>query len=125
MEDFLIKKKSKIHGKGVFTKKDLQKGKKFYIVPTNKISNKPKRGFAFIGGDKWVNDKKVLNFVNHSCNPNTNLIVSKKNPYLISKKKIKKGEEITCDYNKTEKGGEKIKCNCKSKNCRGYFLRIE
>lgn len=126
MENKLVKKKSSIHGKGIFTKTTIKKNTLFYKVPTTQVFNHPKRGCAFIGNNLWLSDKKVLNYLNHSCNPNTILSLSKtKPPSLISRKNIKAGEELTVNYTKTEKGGNKAKCICKSKDCKGYFLRIE
>jgi len=125
MNNNLIKKESKIHGLGIFTNKNIKKGETFYQVPMDDISDIQKSQFAFIGNNQWVNDPLVLNWVNHSCCPNTILEIKKRKPILISKRDIGIGEEITCDYNKTEKGGNKISCNCAEKNCKGFFIRLE
>jgi len=124
MTSFLFKKKSKIHGIGIFSKKEIEKSSAFYVVPAKNILDKPKSRCAHIGKNRWISDKKVLNFINHSCNPNS-ILDTKKEPKLVAKRKIKIGEEITVDYNKTEKGGKKISCNCVEENCKKYFLRIE
>lgn len=123
MSYFLMKKKSKIHGFGIFTKKDLEKGVVFYKIPLTKIYDKPKDRCAYIGKNKWVSDNKILNWINHSCEANTILKIKGKSPVLITKKDIKAGEEITCNYNLTEINGSRVKCFCKSKSCGGYFLR--
>jgi len=117
-------KQSKIHGKGVFTKTPIKANKVFYKVPLKFILNHPKAKCAFIGHNKWVCDKKILNWINHSCDANTILDISK-DPVLISTRAIKEGEEITVDYNQTETGGIKVTCNCQSDKCKKYFLRIE
>jgi len=121
----LKKEKSKIHKYGIFAKTPIPKGLKFYIIPLGNILDAPKRGCAYIGNNRYVCDKNVLNLVNHSCNPNSLLDISSKQPSLISLRNIEAGEEITCDYNKTEIGGVKVKCTCGSKNCKGYFLIIK
>jgi hypothetical protein len=123
MQSRLIKRKSDIQGHGIFANQDIKKGQIFYKIPLDKIIHKPKAKCAFIGHNTWICDNKVLNWINHSCNPNITLDIKK--PVLKAIKNIKNGEELTCNYNRTEKGGIKIPCNCKSKNCRGYFLRIE
>jgi hypothetical protein len=123
--EILIKKDSTIHGKGIFTNREIQSGETFYIVPTDKICHYPKSKCAFVGNNVWIDDETVLNYVNHSCSPNASLDISNKQPKLVSLRRINKGEEITVDYNKTEKGGKRVPCTCGSKNCRGYFLRIE
>lgn len=120
----LIRRKSKIQGFGIFANKNIKKGEKFYKIPIDSVSSKPIKRLAFIRGIGWVNDTKVLNWVNHSCVPNTKFNVSESKSSLVARRDISLGEEITCDYNKTEKGGEKVSCNCGSKKCKGHFLRI-
>ena len=67
----------------------------------------------------FVCDPKILNWVNHSCNPNSKIELFP--PLLQSIREILPNEEITVDYNKTELPNKKVKCNCGEKNCRGYF----
>jgi hypothetical protein len=124
MINFHIKKKSNVHGIGIFTKQDIKKGAIFYEVPTDVISNVAKPKWAYIGKNRWVSDVKVLDYINHSCDSNTILDIAD-DPKLIAKKDIKSGEEITVDYTNTEENGTKIPCTCKTKKCREYFLRIE
>jgi SET domain-containing protein len=122
---FLKRKKSLIDGQGIFTEKEIKEGERFYFIPLDKVFNKPTSKSAFIGNNKYVNDEAILNWVNHSCDFNTSLDILTPEPFLIAVKNIKPEEEITCDYNKTEKGGTEAVCKCKSKKCRGKFLRIE
>jgi len=124
MVDLLVKKKSSIHGIGIFATKNINKGTVFYDVPVDCVFNEPKTGCAFILKNRWVFDEKVLNYINHSCNPNSILAVLDK-PKLVAKRDIKSDEEITVDYNKTEHRGKKVPCNCNSRNCKKIFLRIE
>ena len=122
---FLKKRKSPIDGQGIFTEKAIKKGEKFYFIPLDKIVSVPTTSFAFIGNSRYVNDETVLNWLNHSCDSNSILDISTSEPFLLASKDIEPGEEITCDYNQTEKGGVEVVCKCKSKKCRGKFLRIE
>lgn len=125
MPPFLKKGFSRIHGKGIYTTRAIKKSELFYIVPTDKISKIPKKRFAKIE-NYWINDPAILNWINHSCNPNTELVIRKnKSPRLRALRKISPNEEITVDYNKTETGGKKIPCSCKGEECKGYFLRVE
>jgi SET domain-containing protein len=119
----LIKRKSKIHGYGIFTKSLIRRGKNFYKIPNNKILYNPKKNCARIGKNKYVYDSKILNYINHSCNPNIKLSLKKK--FLIALRNIYPEEEITCNYEKTELKLNKRKCKCKSKNCKGYFYKGE
>lgn len=121
----LSKRKSIIHGFGIFAGEAIPRGRSFYLVPTDEFYNKPKARCAHIGEGKWVCDEKVLNWVNHSCGPNTEIVAKQGEASLLALRNIPKGEEITCDYNKTEINGQRVVCNCRDKSCRGYFLRIE
>ncbi len=117
---FLIRKKSSIHGFGIFTTRKIMAGDIFYKIPTDMIFDKPKDRCAFLNGI-WIFDDTILNWVNHSCDPNTEI----KNNTLVARRNISAGEEITCNYNYTEIGGSRVPCNCKNKACRKYFLRKE
>jgi len=56
-------------------------------------------------------------YINHSCFPNTKVNEERQ---FIALSDIKKGEEITFDYNSTEDElAEQFYCNCGHKNCRG------
>ena len=88
------------------------------------IFNAPQSNCAHIGKNLWVSDEEVLNYVNHSCDANARLDILDK-PLLLAKRDIHKNEEITVDYNETEKDGKNVPCTCKTKNCKKYFLRIE
>ncbi len=125
MHQFLKIRPSKIQGSGVFSEKEINEDEKFYFIPISDISYQPQPHWAKIGRLGWVNDPNVLNWINHSCNPNAQLITNEIEPFLKSVKEIKEGEEITVNYNLTEIEGIKILCNCKDINCDGFFLRIE
>lgn len=124
MVNFLVKNKSRIDGIGIFTTKEIGINSVFYQVPVESILGQPKFRCAYIGRGRWVSDENVLNYVNHSCDANSILDVSSL-PKLVAKKKINVGEEITVDYNKTEKNGTEVRCNCKTKKCRNFFFRVE
>ena len=122
MEANLIKKKSKIHEKGIFTEKPIKKGVKFYLISLEKTYKNPKKRCAKIK-EVYVDDKNILNWVNHSCEPNTKICFMGGKPALKSLINIKKDEELTVDYNKTELKKNKIPCKCYSKKCKGNFYQ--
>ncbi|MFC1710904.1 SET domain-containing protein-lysine N-methyltransferase [Nanoarchaeota archaeon] len=122
MEENLIKKKSEIQGFGIFTGKLIKKGIRFYIIPLDKTYKTPKKRCAKIK-EVYVDDKKILNWVNHSCEPNTKICFMGGKPALKSLRDIKKGEELLTDYNKTELKKNKKTCNCKSEKCKGDFYQ--
>ncbi len=122
---FLKKDQSMIDGFGIFTTQNISQGEIAYTVPLENIVSVPTPKFARVGDGKYVGDEMVLNWVNHSCSPNVLLDISGPQPALVALRDIEAEEEILCDYNQTEVGGVKVPCNCKSKNCRGCFLRVE
>ncbi|MCB9798522.1 SET domain-containing protein [Candidatus Nomurabacteria bacterium] len=114
--------KSKIHGKGVFAGINIKRHKKFYCVPLNQIYKHALPQRAYVQDIVWVDDPSILNWVNHSCNPNTSLKFENGSLYLISLQKINQGDEITCDYSETEIDGSSKVCSCTSIKCKGYYL---
>ena len=120
VSDF-VKAKSEIHGVGVFAQNDIREGEEFYEIPLDKIQYENYKRFAYIGNDQYVNDDTMLNWVNHSCNANTMIDVNRFDPVLRALRNIKKGQEITCNYDSTEVNGVFRKCSCGSLNCNNKF----
>ena len=118
-------KNSKINGEGVFALKDIKPNHNFYLIPMDKVSKVPAPYFARICSNTFVNDPVVLNYVNHSCDPNSEIIVEQNRVVLRSKRKIVAGEEITVDYCVTEEKNTLKECNCKSLNCKRFFYITE
>ena len=126
---------SQINGKGVFAKKKIGKGEIVSIwgggiFPTKdlkKISRYRPHLFAYSIGVGEGYHLAVLNMnkglddcdrFNHSCDPNIGV---KGQIVIVSRREIKKGEEICFDYETTEIkgcGGLPFQCNCKSPKCR-------
>lgn len=67
--------------------------------------------------DASVNPNE-LRFVNHSCDPNSFMRCCYNKVEIYAKRKIHKGEEITCDYGETHHEGQ-LACTCGASNCRG------
>ena len=117
----LEKKASPIHGQGIFTKNQIPIGETFYEIPMNIIHTEPKSNCTRIASRMFVDDEKVLNWVNHSCAPNSKIEIRNQGTYLMAVRKILAGEEITVDYLVTEERNNLHQCNCKSEKCRNYF----
>lgn len=124
MQLFFKIRPSAIHGQGVFIEKGINRGEVFYEIPLERVSPNPHPRWAKIECIGWVNDPEVLNYINHSCGPNAELVVSMK-PQLRALRDIQEGEEITVDYSLTEAGGVSVPCVCKDEACRGFFMRVE
>jgi hypothetical protein len=65
-----------------------------------------------------------LEYVNHSCSPNTRIVLSESTTEVafIALKSIRANEYLTFDYTSSEWDmDEKFECNCGSPNCRGFI----
>jgi len=57
--------------------------------------------------------------VNHSCDPNAYVLYEGDRSFLMARRDIAVGEEITCDYNINITGGTAWPCHCGAARCRG------
>lgn len=120
----LEKRKSTINGAGIFIAESVTKNTEFYTIPLTIVYNAPQPRCARIADKKYVHDDAVLNWVNHSCNPNTILDIDRPDPVLRAIRAIAPDEEISVNYNQTEVQGVSVECTCKAENCKGYFDRL-
>ncbi|MCF7910170.1 SET domain-containing protein-lysine N-methyltransferase [Candidatus Pacearchaeota archaeon] len=142
--DFVEVKISKIHGKGLFAIKDIPKDTEIIQYGGEKISKKEaeKRIYKKYNeaekdsskGENYIFDlnKKsdidgdfewnIAKFINHSCNTNTDLIDIDGEIWFVATREIKKGEEITTNYQYGLESFEDFPCRCGSKNCIGYMV---
>jgi SET domain-containing protein len=65
---------------------------------------------------KWRDSNGLARFINHSCEPNCGI----KNLFeIVAMRDILKGEQITFDYEMTEKSSWwRMRCKCGSTHCR-------
>lgn len=77
------------------------------------MSNEEKKYISFLD-DKYVIMQEPEKYVNHSCEPNT----TTQNFCDVAIRDIKRGEEITGDYNEELPPDAHMVCNCGSKKCR-------
>jgi uncharacterized protein len=138
-------RKSGIHSRGIFAKKDIKKGKYIIEYLGDKISKEEaeiigdesfkksekdkNKGAVYLfnlnkkedlDGDRWYN---LAKYVNHSCDENCEAIEDKGKVWIAAMKNIKKGEELTFDYAYSDLDDyEDHPCRCGSKNCCGYIL---
>lgn len=59
-------------------------------------------------------------FANHSCTPNAFVRVCYGRVEIWSKRRIERGEEITCDYGESQHNG-KLRCRCGQPGCQGFL----
>ena len=125
------RKKSKLHGYGVFALETINKNKRIIDyageLVSNKVSEKRedrylKKGciWVFRVNRAWSRDAAVggniARFINHSCTPNCWIEVDAKTKtiWIRAAKAIRPGDELVYDYN-TE-GDKVIPCRCRP-NC--------
>lgn len=71
--------------------------------------------FIYGAGEKDPDD-----YINHSCSPNSAVLVTLPRIRLVALRKITPGQEITFDYAATMSHDPwQMLCNCGAKNCRG------
>ena len=122
------RKKSRLHGYGVFALETINKNKRIIDYAGELISNKQSEAredkylskgciWVFRVNRNWSRDAavggNVARFINHSCTPNCWIEVDGKTRtiWVRAAKQIRKGQELTYDYN-TE-GDKVIPCRCR------------
>tara|TARA_B100001142_G_C14063212_1_gene550466 strand:+ start:70 stop:549 length:480 start_codon:yes stop_codon:yes gene_type:complete len=135
-------KKSKIDnkGRGLYASKDIEEDTKIInykgkiitnkqVDESNKYDNgKPiylftlNKRFTMDGDFPW----NTAGLINHSCDPNAQYDGKGLKIWVTATKKIKKGEEITCDYGfGFDKDYKQFPCKCGATNCCGWIVREE
>ena len=143
--DFTLVQNSPVQGKGVFAKKTIPKGTRVFeytgervlkaelvndlslgLTSMNYVMNLNQT--MAIDGERNGNDAR---FINHSCNPNCEVLFFDETPYIYAMQEIPEGEELNFDYKlgfNTETNlsdlqkKEWFPCNCGSENCRGTLI---
>ncbi len=112
---------SKIHGKGLFARKEFESDE--VIFSTEEYQIFPKAVFASVERSVYehILELKAIRWLNHSCSCNSQIRFNENSVMIITKKNIDIGEEITCDYYATERGiPEPFLCNCGF--CKGVII---
>ena len=127
---FVVKRT--VTGLGLVALKRIPKGKRIieYFGPfiTNEEVER-KNGLYFFGvNGKWSIDgsarQNVARYINHSCNPNAEAIVSqRRRVWIYALKNIKPGEEITYNYGEEYFDGVIKPKGCRCQNCRASRRR--
>lgn len=111
-----------VTGLGMFAKQPIPKGKRIieYTGPylPNEVVEKSDGKYYFGVNSKWSIDgsprSNIARYINHSCAPNAEALISNRRVWIWSRKNIKPGEEITYDYGEEYFEGiiEPIGCKC-------------
>jgi uncharacterized protein len=121
------RRKSKIHGWGVYATRAIPKNTRIIDYSGEKISNQEslKRELRYIRkGHIWcfkLTNRTVIDagvggniarFINHSCHPNCYIQIKDGVIWIRAAKAITKGQELTYHYNTDGEG--LIQCRCRS-----------
>jgi SET domain-containing protein len=129
MAVMITRRRSKVHGWGVFADTRITKNTRIIDYAGEKISHQEssrreqrymKRGtiWCFQINRRWVRDARVggniARFINHSCQPNCYVHILGDVIWIRAARNIRKGEELTYDYMTDGEG--QIRCRCR-KDC--------
>jgi SET domain-containing protein len=125
----IVRRRSRIHGWGVYATRGITKNTRIIDYAGEKISNQEslKRERRYIrNGHIWcfkLTNRTVIDagvggnvarYINHSCCPNCYVDIKKGIIWIRAARAIKRGEELSYDYNTDGEG--LIKCRCR-KDC--------
>ena len=136
-------RQSPIHGRGVFASRKIRKGTRIiqYVGEMIDKEESNRRGLALLeeskktGGaavyifdlnDEWdLDGNKEYNdarLINHSCEPNAEMVNEEDELWLYALRDILKGEEISFDYGYDIEHFLEHPCRCGSNSCVGFIV---
>src|SRR5213080_3742184 len=124
---------SRIAGQGLFAAQDIRKGIRIiqYIgarITKEESAERLAQGntYIFAFNERYDIDGKTLKnkarYINHSCEPNCDILLTQRTIWIVAKRDIKEGEELSYNYGFTAK---RYRCQCGANNCCGYILGEE
>jgi uncharacterized protein len=123
----IVRRRSRIHGWGVYATRTITKNTRIIDYAGEKISNQEslKRERRYIrNGHIWcfkLTNRTVIDagvggnvarYINHSCRPNCYIDIKMGIIWIRAARLIKRGEELTYDYNTDGEG--LIRCRCRA-----------
>jgi uncharacterized protein len=132
----LVIRNSKIHSSGCYTTAPIKKhtfvveytGPRLTIQQADALYEDCRKTYLFglDDGKHIIDGDGIAAFINHSCHPNCEPDEITGRIWIIAKRDIKAGEELTYDYNLYDGGEEEIApCQCGAANCRGSMFSEE
>ena len=129
-------KPSPIHGQGLFAIAPIRKGETVCIKGGHIFTREhltemnarlgpaeiPITDDLFIGPVTEEERNGSIIWSNHSCDPNCDILLTQRTIWIVAKRDIKEGEELSYNYGFTAK---QYRCQCSANNCCGYILGEE
>ena len=147
LNKYITKKKSGVHGWGIFAKLNIPKGTHIIEYVGEKITKAEadRRGpllieyakkhkesgavYIFVLNNKYDIDGHVdyntAKFINHSCAPNAEVDIVRGHIWVIALRDIGKNEEIFYNYGYDLDTYDEHPCLCRSACCPGYITAEE
>ena len=126
----LIRRRSRIAGWGVYAGETIAKETRIVdykgeLIPQREAARREdrylprQRIWIFDIDRRWARDAafggNTARYINHACHPNCYVEIEGKTIWIIASRNIRRGEELTYDYNTSGTAG--IRCRCRP-NCR-------
>lgn len=146
-EPLYVVRQSDIHGRGVFAARRIRRGTRIVEYQGERIDNdeadrryddtKMKRHHTFLF---TLNRNTVIDgatsagggdasFINHSCDPNCEAIITGSKIHIHARRTIEPGEELAYDYQyeRTGENDDELEkfylCKCGAASCRGSIMK--
>ena len=127
---------SPIHGRGAFALAAIPARTRVTEYVGRKISKadsllqcERENSYIFALDDRFDLDGNVewnpARFINHSCNPNCDAELIEGRIWVIARRPIAAGEEITFNYGYDLESYREHPCRCGATNCAGFILAEE
>jgi SET domain-containing protein len=130
----LVLRESRIHCWGCYTTEPIRKGTLVVEYVGERLSNDHADDlyddvpqtylFGLDSGKHVVDGYGVAAFLNHSCRPNCETDIIGGRIWVIARRNIEAGEELTYDYNLFD-GEDEAPCLCGAPRCRGSMYSAE
>jgi len=139
-----VLRRSSLHGRGAFALVPIPKGTRVIEYLGERISHAEADArydddamtnhhtFLMIVNRKWVIDAAFggneARFINHSCEPNCEIVIDRGRAFIDAIRHIYPGEEITYDYAYEREDGDdehaltRYPCRCGAPGCRRTIL---
>src|SRR3954462_1718291 len=130
-------RRSRIHGRGVFARRDIAARSQVIQYVGRRIPKEysdqlclKQNAYIFRLNDQEDVDGKVswnpARFINHSCEPNCDAELDDRDRiWVISRRAIARGEELTWNYGYDLKDFTNFPCSCGTPTCLGYMVAEE
>ena len=144
---YVIKRRSSVHGFGIYARKDIPKGTRIIEYVGERITKKEaeRRGdedmfaaktdrecgavYIFVLNKRHDIDGNVsyntAKYINHSCDPNCETENIRGKIWVIALRDIPKGEELSYNYGYDLDDFTQHPCYCRTNRCVGYIASEE